>query len=373
MKILLSGGWTLGGVTPLIALAEHMKSGNTFVWIGTRGGPERPVVEAAGIRFTPIFSGKIRRYASVDNFLDLFRIAAGVVQSLLILMKEKPDVHVTAGGFVSLPPAIAGWLLGVPLVVHQEDLAPLRANLLMSRIAAAVTVTVAEAGEAFARFKPVIVGNPVRRALRDAARVGAGLAPAQSGRPQEARQRLGLDLHRPTLVVFGGGTGSMPVNERLAAALPELLPHMQVYHVSGKGKDVGAEHALPDKMRPGYHEAEFVATGMEDLYLAADVVLCRAGFGTLTELAVFRKAAVLIPLPRSAQIENAQFALSHNAAEMLQEPAATPLLLARVLLHLMADPTQRQQLGENLHQLFGDGDPARLAAVVERVAKKQKK
>ncbi len=364
MKILLSGGWTLGGVTPLIALKEHMEAGNSFVWVGTQAGPERPVVEAAGIPFTPIFSGKIRRYFSVDNFLDLFRIAVGIVQSVLILLKEKPDVHVTAGGFVSLPPAIAGWFLGVPLVVHQEDLEPLRANRFMSRMAAAVTVTVPEAGKAFARFHPVVVGNPVRQALRQAPNEPANVVLI-------ARTKLGLEHPKPTLVVFGGGTGSLPVNERLVAALPELLPHMQVYHVTGKNKHVGAPPpAGPDQVLPGYHQVEFVTTGMEDLYLAADVVLCRAGFGTLTELAVFRKAAVLIPLPRSAQIQNAQFALSHNAAEMLQEPAATPTLLARVILHLMADPAQREQMGNNLHQLFGDGDPQPLAAVVERVAKR---
>lgn len=389
MKVLLSGGWTLGGVTPLLALAEHMKEGNDFFWIGTHGGPEGAVVEAAGIRFQPIFCGKIRRYASIQNFLDLFRIAIGIIQSFFLLLHERPDVHVTAGGFVSLPPAMAGWLLGIPLVVHQEDLAPLRANLFMSRLARVVTVSCPEAGEPFKKFHPVVVGNPVRRALRDAAGgVGVGLAPtltvaAMAGhpqgaplQPQQARQRLGLDPHRPTLVVLGGGIGAMPVNERLVAALPLLLPHIQVYHVTGRGKGAGAVGAhgyAPTPASPGYHAVEFVTRGMEDLYAAADLVLCRAGFGTLTELAVFRRAALLVPLPLSAQLNNARFAASHSAAEMLQEPAATPDLLSHVILKLMQDPEQRNLLGENLHQLFGDGDPSRLAEVVKGVAENKKK
>lgn len=366
MKILLSGGWTLGGVTPLLALAEDMKDGNDFLWIGTTGGPERPVVTAAGMRFVAISSGKIRRYVSIQNIIDLFRVGLGSVQSFFILLRERPDVHVTAGGFVSVPVAVAGWILGVPLVVHQEDLAPLRANLLMSRVAAAVTVTVAEAGTRFARFHPVVVGNPVRQALRSAAQ-------GNRDRLLAARERLGLDPHRPTLVVLGGGTGSLPVNERLVAALPELLPHMQVYHVSGKNKHVGADLDLPDQIARGYHEVEFVTTGMEDVYAAADLVVSRAGFGTLTELAVFKRAALLIPLPRSAQIENAEFCLSHAAAEMLKEAAATPELLTRVILQLIRDTEQRQLLGENLHRLFGDGDPSRLAGVVTGVAKTRKK
>lgn len=359
MKILLSGGWTLGGVTPLLALAEAMKEGNEFLWIGTTGGPERVVVSAAGMRFVAISSGKIRRYASVQNIVDVFRVGLGSIQSFFILLRERPDVHVTAGGFVSVPVAVAGWVLGVPLVVHQEDISPLRANMLMSRVAAAVTVTVAEAGVRFARFHPIVVGNPVRRALRSAAEGDRDAVFA-------ARERLGLDPHRPTVVVLGGGIGALPINERIAAVLPQLLPHMQIFHVAGKGKEVRGSEG-------GYHVIEFVTAGMEDLYLAADLVVSRAGFGTLTELAVFKRAAVLIPLPRSAQIENAEFCVSHSAAEMLKEAAATPELLSRVILQLMRDAEQRQLFGENLRALFGDGDPSRLAGVVAGVAKTNKK
>ncbi|TAK05617.1 hypothetical protein EPO33_00515 [Patescibacteria group bacterium] len=344
MKILLSGGGTLGPVTPLLALAEHLKDGNDFLWIGTADGPERALVEAAGIRFASVPAGKIRRYADVRNVTDPFKNVAGTAAALSLIGEFKPDVHVTAGGFVSVPVAAAGKMRGVPLVVHQQDIEPVRSNLLMARLAAAVTASCDGAAAGFTRFAPTLVGNPVRTFLRDAA-----ARPAVSGTP-------------PTLLVLGGGTGALGLNRRINAALDRLIKFCQVVHVTG-GKE-----AAPERAR--YRPVPFMREELADAYRSADLVISRAGFGTLSELAVFKKPTLLVPLPDSPQEKNARYVVGRNAAELLAERACTVQLLTRVVRRLLDDADQRKMLGDNLRAALGDGDPGPLSKVVQRVAKK---
>lgn len=356
MRILLSGGGTLGPVTPLLALAEHMEEGNGFLWIGTADGPERAVVEAAGLRFASVPAGKIRRYADLRNVTDPFKNVAGTAAALAHVGAFRPDVHVTAGGFVSVPVAAAGKLRGVPLVVHQQDIVPVRSNLLMARLAAAVTASCAGAAEGFAAWTPTVVGNPVRRFVR-----AAGASADVPG----ARRRLRLVPDLPVVLVLGGGTGALGLNRRLVEALDRLTAFCQVLHVTG-GKEAAPE-------RPRYRPVPFLGEELADAYVAADLVVSRAGWGTLGELAAVRKAALLVPLPDSPQEANARYLLDRNAADQLAERAAVAPLLARVVRKLLEDAEQRKTLGENLRAALGDGDPEPLAAVVRRVARSAKK
>ena len=351
MRILLSGGGTLGPVTPLLALAEHLKEDNDFLWIGTVDGPERALVEAAGIRFASVPAGKIRRYADVRNVTDPFKNVAGTAAALSLIGEFKPNVHVTAGGFVSVPVAAAGKLRGVPLIVHQQDIEPIRSNLVMARVAAAVTASCDGAAEGFARFKPDVVGNPVRKFLRDAA-----ARPALSATP-------------PTVLVLGGGTGALGLNRRITAALDRLTEFCQIVHVTGGKTDGVGVGLAPTQTGDRYRVITFMRNELADAYRSADLVISRAGFGTLSELAVFKKPTLLVPLPDSPQEKNARYVVGRNAAELLAERACTVQLLTRVVRRLLDDVDQRKMLGENLRATLGDGDPEPLAKVVRRVAK----
>lgn len=347
MRILLSGGGTLGPVTPLLALAEHLKEGDDFLWIGTADGPERSLVEAAGIRFASVPAGKIRRYSDVRNVTDPFKNVAGTAAALSLIGEFTPDVHVTAGGFVSVPVAAAGKMKGVPLIVHQQDIEPIRSNLLMARVAAAVTASCTGAAEAFARWKPDVVGNPVRKFLRDAA------------------ARPSLRVTPPTVLVLGGGTGALGLNRRINAALDRLTKFCQIVHVTG-GKEAEGE-------RSRYRPVPFMKAELAEAYRSADLVISRAGFGTLSELAVFKKPTLLVPLPDSPQEKNARYVVGQNAAELLAERACTVQLLTRVVRKLLEDADQQKLLGENLRATLGDGDPEPLAKVVRGVATTVKK
>ncbi len=143
-KILLTGGGTGGSVVPLLAIVDEMKKQSdkeyNFLWLGSKKGPEKEMVEAENIRFRIILSGKWRRYFSIKDFTDLFKIKLAFWQSILIIIKEKPSLVISAGSFISVPVVWAAWLWRVPALVHQQDVRPGLANRLMAPFATVITV-----------------------------------------------------------------------------------------------------------------------------------------------------------------------------------------------------------------------------------------
>ena len=144
-KIILSGGGTAGSVTPLLAIVDEFRKEKLdnyeFLWIGTKNGPEKKLVEDAKIKFIKINSGKLRRYFSFRNFSDIFLMIIGFFQSLIVLIKYKPNLMISAGGFVSVPVALASWILRIPILIHQQDARPGLANKIMAFFAKKITVT----------------------------------------------------------------------------------------------------------------------------------------------------------------------------------------------------------------------------------------
>src|SRR3989344_750964 len=125
MKVLMAGGGTLGSVTPLLAVAEELKFSRPDIiveWVGTSFGPERKLVQTYGIKFTAITCGRWRRYFSLQNIFDLFKIVVGFMAALAYLINSRPQALVTAGSYVAVPLAWAAWVLRVPILVHQQDL-----------------------------------------------------------------------------------------------------------------------------------------------------------------------------------------------------------------------------------------------------------
>src|SRR3989339_1447610 len=165
MRILFSGGGTLGSVTPLIAIAQEIRKRQPqaeFLWLGTRNGPEISIVSRYGMPFEKIFSGKLRRYFSWHNFLDPFLILLGFFQALSTIIKFKPSAVMTAGGYVAVPVVWAAWLMRRPVTIHQEDVRPSITNKLTARFAGTITVTFQKSLADFPKGKTSWIGNPVR-------------------------------------------------------------------------------------------------------------------------------------------------------------------------------------------------------------------
>ncbi|MDD5251361.1 MAG: glycosyltransferase [Patescibacteria group bacterium] len=328
MLILFTGGGTLGSVTPLLAVAAELKRRDPKIslhWFGTATGPERPFVEAAGLAFHALSSGKLRRYFSWKNFVDLWRITRGFFEARRLLTELHPDLVVSAGGFVAVPVVWAAATLRIPIHIHQLDLRPGLANRLTAPFAASVSVTYDKSLRDYRRAHPVWTGSPVRSEIFGGVRA-------------DAERLWGLEPGRPVVLVVGGGTGASGLNELARRATPFLAERVEILHVTGAGKaEVSFTH-------PHYRQVELLTDDLKHAFAAADVVVTRAGIGFLTELAALGKAMIIVPMPGTHQEENAAYFAAAGAAVVLNEKITFSKAFADEVLALLNDSAKRQAL-----------------------------
>lgn len=356
MKIVLSGGGTLGPVTPLLAVYETYKQAYPdaeFIWVGTRKGPEREIIEKRGIKYRAIFTAKWRRYFSIKNIHDLFKFGFIFLHSLFFLIKEKPDILISAGGFVSVPVHFAGKVLGIPSWVHQQDVRPGLANRLMSHTATKVTVAINESLQYFPMVKSEWIGNPARDLKFDDI--------------EQAKRKLGITDNEPVIFALGGGTGSSKVNKMILEAMNHWPKTWHVVHLVGKERSSDmAEKAV--KFFPNYKMYKFFDEEMKYAYAAADLVVCRAGFGTITELALLKKPAILLPISDSHQLENALYLAQKNAVMLMNEIWDNGLKLGKTVQELLENKNKRQNLGERLHAVLPITKKEKIISLINEVA-----
>lgn len=355
MKIILSGGGTLGPVTPLLAIKEVIQKHHAdaqFLWVGTKHGPERDLLKELNIEFTTLSSGKFRRYLSLWNVIDIARIFVGFFQSLRLILRENPDLCISAGGFISVPLHFAAWFLGVPTWVHSQDIQVGLANRTMAPFARVITTSLQKNLKAFSKRKVVWLGNPVRSDI-------------MQGNKQKAIQLFNLKNSKPVVFATGGGTGSLRVNQMIIEAMPHLKDFVQVIHLSGKERlqelVSRAVHLYDD-----YHVYQFFTDEMKHAYAAADIIISRGGFGTLTEIAALGKIAIIIPKP-GHQVKNVSFLEEHGAVIFVNERTADGLYLAKMVRQLLEDDIKQKQLAYNLNQLLPRAKEEDIITVLQRV------
>lgn len=352
MKILFVGGGTLGPVTPLLATAEEivrMRPEAECAFVGTAEGPERRLVEEAGFRFLPLAAPKLRRYLSLKTLLLPFELARSVWRADALLRAERPDAVVGAGGYVQVPLVLAARLRGVKVALHQQDVVPSLSNVLVARFASAITVTFESSLADFPAGKAKAIGNPVRRAIEEGDRA-KGLS------------ALGLTGERPVVLAFGGGTGSAFLNRAVAEGAALWTGFADLVHLTGLEK---APAELPRLDHPErYRRLEFVGKEMAHLLAAADLVVARAGMGTLTELAALARPVLLVPIAGSHQEKNAEHAVEGGGARMFREADLTPERLVAAGRELLRRPEEAQRLGSGLRALFRPGAREALARTV---------
>lgn len=356
MKILFSGGGTLGPVVPLLAVAEIYKKHNPqaeFIWVGTERGPEKEMIGEYKMPFFTVMSGKLRRYISLWNFFDVFKIIFGFFQSLFLLWQEKPDLLVTAGGFVSVPLHLAAFVLGIPAWVHQQDFQAGLANRLMARTAKKVTTALRETQTQFLESKTEWIGNPVR-----------DLTPKNT---EAFRHQIGIPPGAPVILAMGGGTGSSRINKLVIEALSAWPKHWHIIHLVGKERPRQLQENAT-KVFPNYHVYPFFKEEMKEAYAAADVVIARAGFATITELASLAKPAIFLPMAHTHQEVNAKLLADHQAAVVMDERTDTGLKLARIVADLMEFHETRDYLGKRLHDILPAARPEKIIEIIEQCA-----
>ena len=292
-RIILTGGGTAGHVTPNIALLPGLKErGYDIHYVGSYEGIEKELITQLGIPYHGISSGKLRRYFSVQNFTDPFRVLKGFGEAKNIIKKLKPDVIFSKGGFVSVPVVIAGKQCHIPTIIHESDMTPGLANKLATPSASKVCCNFPETLDHLPKGKAVLTGSPIRQELL-------------SGDREAAYKFCGLTSDKPIILIIGGSLGSVIVNNAVRQVLPELLKNFHVIHLCGKGK---ADESLKDLN--GYVQYEYIKDELKDLFAISDIVISRAGANAICELLALHKPNLLIPLSarasRGDQILNAR-------------------------------------------------------------------
>lgn len=323
-KIVLTGGGTAGHVTPNIALIPRLQEmGYEVHYMGTHKGMERELIEAVGIPYHPISSGKLRRYFDLKNFTDPFKVLKGYGDSYRILKKIKPDVVFSKGGFVAAPVVAAAHQLKIPAILHESDMTPGLANKLCQRFATKFCCNFPETLNHLPKDKAVHTGTPIRQELK-------------KGSKEEGLTFTGLNTDKPIILIMGGSLGAVKVNDAIRTVLKELLEDFQIIHLCGKDK-VSEAH----KNIKGYVQFEFISEELPDLLACTDLVVSRAGANAISEFLALRIPNVLIPLSMEAsrgdQILNAKSFAKQGFSAMIEEEDITPKALLELIRHTYED------------------------------------
>ncbi len=366
MRVVIAGGGTGGHTSAGLAVADALRArGVEVIWIGSADGIEARRVPAAGIRYHAVPAGKLRRYWDWRNFPDLFlRVPAGLVRSLGLLRGLRPDLLFATGGFVSLAPAVAARTLGIPLVVHEQTAVAGLANRLTGRLASRIALSFGEAGTHFPRDRVIVTGNPLRPELVGGSR-DAGFT------------RFGLHPDFPLTYVTGGAQGSHRINRTLGEILPEVLAFTQAIHQCGANPETqdlkwltDLAGRLPDNLRARYRVVPTVGSELKDVYAAANLVVSRAGAGTVNECCHLGRPAVFIPLPGASgneQSANARLVEARGGAVVLPQSTLSPAQLLRTIQTLLSDPDRLRLMGERARSLAVPDAAERISALILEV------
>ncbi len=315
--VVMTGGGTGGHVYPALPLIRKLKAeACTIYWIGSAAGIEKDLADRWDLSYKGISTGKLRRYFSFRNFTDIFRILLGFFQSLIILGRLKPVFLFSKGGFVSVPPVLAAWCLGIPVYTHDSDVDPGLATRINSRFARKIFVAYHKSLKFYPaklQHKIVVSGNPVRSEFSD----------ESLKLPASWLERIGS---RKVLAVIGGSLGAVQLNSLVRESLAELGEDIFVIH------QMGEKNYTPSDSE-NYMPLPYINEELPALFRKADLAFSRSGAGTLWELAAAGTPALLLPLAagsRGDQIRNAAIFGEQGAAEVLPESVDKDLFVQSV-------------------------------------------
>lgn len=323
-RIILTGGGTAGHVTPNIALLPRLKELQYDIhYIGSYNGIEKELIAPFQIPYHGISSGKLRRYFSVKNFTDPFRVLKGFHEANKLIRTLKPDVIFSKGGFVSVPVVMAGKHNHVPVIIHESDMTPGLANKLAMSSATKICCNFPETLEHLPKEKAVLTGSPIRQELL-------------SGDREAAKKFCGFTSDKPVILIIGGSLGAAAVNKAVRSILPKLLENFQIIHLCGKGKLDTSLTGID-----GYIQFEYIQKELKDLFALTDIVISRAGANAICELLALHKPNILIPLSASAsrgdQILNARSFERQGFSIVIEEENLTDDLLLSEINRLYKD------------------------------------
>lgn len=347
IKVLLTGGGSGGHVYPLLAIIDEfveMRDQEFRVfYMGPKSSYDNEFLER-DVTLIPILSSKIRRYFSLLNFLDIPIFFISILQALIKMFHIMPDVVFSKGGPGALPVILAAKFYFIPVMVHESDAVPGLTNRISARLAKRIAVSFESTCALFPGKKTAFVGNPVRRSL-----FGVDFA------REYAKQHFGFDTNIPMLFFFGGSQGAEQINNFVLGSLDEFLKDYQVVHVSGEANFLETEKiahvALEDIAEPLRHRyklfAYFEISDLRFAYAGADLIISRAGSGSIFEIAAFGRASIVVPLKGAAndhQRRNAWEYAKTGAAIVIEPENFTLHVTLLKIDEVIKNPSRQAQM-----------------------------
>jgi len=340
MKILLTGGGTGGHFYPIVAIAESIRKiakeekllDATIYYMAPSPYNERLLFEN-GIIYKSSFAGKVRRYFSLMNVVDLVKTFFGVLKACLDVWSIFPDVVFGKGGYVSFPVLLAARLFGIPVVIHESDSHPGRVNLWAGKFAKRIALSYKEAAQYFPTEKVAFTGNPIRKDIIEPVREGA-------------REFLKLDTGVPVIVILGGSQGSQRINDTIIEVLPELVKKYSIIHQTGKNnfdEMSNTAKVVLDKSlnRDRYKPFDYLnALALRMAAGSADIIISRAG-STIFEIASWGVPSIIIPISPEVshdQTSNAFAYAATGACSVIEEVNLTPHILTSEIDRIIENP-----------------------------------
>ena len=350
--IVLTGGGTAGHVTPNLAVIPKLEAmGYRIEYIGTKSGMERGIIENADVPYHIVSAGKLRRYFSLKNFTDPFRILAGLTKARRILKRIRPAAVFSKGGFVSVPVVVAANQLKIPVVLHESDYTPGLANRICIPRAQKVCVSFKPTLSHIPDSKGIYTGLPIREELLHGSR-------------EKGIKYCGFKGEKPVLLIMGGSLGAKAVNDVLDTVMEKLLKTFDVIHIRGE------KNLLCGSLPEGYMQFGYVGAELPDIYAAADVMISRAGATAVFEILALALPALLIPLSRSSsrgdQILNARWFREQGFSYVLEQENMTEqaLLDAVTSLYNDKDVLRNKMRQENVSDAAGH-----VAKIIDEIGK----
>ncbi len=355
MRVLLTGGGTGGHVNPALAIADVIKLNipdAEIAFVGTSRGIENKLVKKEGYPIFHVEIQGIRRSLSLSNLKTVYRVLTAPSKAKKLLLEWKPDIVIGTGGYVCWPTLKAAAALGIPTMVHESNaLAGVAVRQLQNQVDRILINFDATAEQLTAKEKIRKVGNPVRMGYRTVEK-------------QAARKKLGIpDSVKFVILSFGGSLGAPKINEAAMHVMHEFVadrPDVMHIHASGSREYDNAMQQFAGyglERNPRLVMKEYIYD-MPLQMAAADLVICRAGAMTLTEIAMMKKTAILIPSPNvtdNHQYKNAKVLADAGAALLIEEKDLSAGSITEAVMHLAAHPEERSRM-EKAITAYGDAD-----------------
>jgi UDP-N-acetylglucosamine--N-acetylmuramyl-(pentapeptide) pyrophosphoryl-undecaprenol N-acetylglucosamine transferase len=346
MKVVIAAGGTGGHFYPGLAVAKALiREGNSVHFLVRKGDYVLPLLDRENIPYSTISASGFNRRMSLKHVLIPVKLTMGFLQSLFYFIKVRPALILVMGGYLSVPPALAARLLFIPVVLHEQNMKPGWANLILSFVSSKVAVSFKDS-ERYFKGQAVYTGNPIRPEFKD--------LPARD----QAAAAWGLDPSKKTILVFGGSLGSKPLNTLMIEALSKLREHSgeyQILHFTGPSDESRVKEAYANL--PFASHIEGYCHDMVKAYAASDLVISRAGASTISELLAVKRPAFLIPYPFATgghQTANARVLVEGGVAQMVEEKNLAHGELKNHLKRFMMDPHSITRMQSSYDRMNGN-------------------